>query len=505
MADPFLILSGIRKAFPGVVALDGVDFEAASHEVIGLVGENGAGKSTLMKILGGVSQPSAGQILIDGVAHNGLTVVQSMAAGIAFVHQELNLFDNLDVASNVFIGREPLVGGPLRLVDRKKMAAMVRPYLDMLGADFAPETRVETLSIASRQILETAKALSQNARLVILDEPTSSLTLTETERLLGVIGTLRERGVCVIFVTHRLNELTAIADRVVGLRDGRLAGKLSKAEISPKAMIRLMIGRDLKELYTPPRTPIATPVLTVASLRTSAWPAEEVNLTLNGGEILGLAGLIGSGRTELARAIFGIDRALGGQILVNGELLNLGDPGEAIRAGLFLVPEDRKRSGLFLDLTIAENIALADLKKHASWGLVHDQDINATAERMRRELDIRTPDVDALAGTLSGGNQQKVVLAKWLSLSPKVLICDEPTRGIDVGAKQEIYAMLRRLADQGVAILMISSDMEEVIGVSDRVAVMHEGRINGIFDRDELSEQSVMELAVSRSEKDAVA
>ncbi len=256
MADPFLILSGIRKAFPGVVALDDVDFEAAPGEVIGLVGENGAGKSTLLKILGGVTQPNAGKIVIDGVAHNGLTVTQSMAAGIAFVHQELNLFDNLDVASNVFIGREPLRGGPLRLVDRRKMAEMVRPYLDMLGADFEPNTRVDTLSIASRQILETAKALSQNARLVILDEPTSSLTIAETERLLGVIRTLRDRGVCVIFVTHRLNELTAVADRVVGLRDGRLAGRLSKAEITPSAMIRLMIGRDLKTLYTPPKAAV---------------------------------------------------------------------------------------------------------------------------------------------------------------------------------------------------------------------------------------------------------
>ncbi len=498
MADPFLILSGIRKTYPGVVALDGVDFEARSHEVIGLVGENGAGKSSLMKILGGVTQPSSGRIVIDGAEFGGLTVAQSMAAGIAFVHQELNLFDNLDVAANVFIGREPLSGGPLRLVNRKKMAAMVQPYLDMLGADFAPDTQVGKLSIASRQILETAKALSQNARLLILDEPTSSLTIAETERLLGVIRTLRTRGVCVIFVTHRLNELTACADRVVALRDGKPAGRLSASEIAPAAMIRLMIGRDLKALYTPPAEPAGAPVLEISGLTTAAWPEEKIDLKVQAGEIVGLAGLIGSGRTELARTIFGIDRPVCGDIRVNGAALQPGDTKAAIRAGVFLVPEDRKRSGLLLDMPIAENIVLADLQAHASWGQVRAGQVQATAIRMKSDLDIRAPDVDVAAGTLSGGNQQKVVLAKWLSLSPAVLICDEPTRGIDVGAKQEIYAMLRRLADRGIAVLMISSDMEEVIGVSDRVAVMHEGRINGILQRNDLSEHSILELAVSR-------
>ncbi len=505
MADPFLTLSDIRKTWPGVVALDGVALEASAHEVVGLVGENGAGKSTLMKILGGVVQPDAGRIVIDGQAHGGLTVAQSMAAGIAFVHQELNLFDNLDVAANVFIGREPLTGGLLRLVDRKRTAALVQPYLDMLGADFGPGTMVETLSIASRQILEIAKALSQNARLLILDEPTSSLTMAETDRLLRVVATLKARGVCVIFVTHRLNELTACADRVVALRDGRPAGRLARHEITPSAMIRLMIGRDLKSLYTPPAKAAAAPVLAARDLVTAAWPREPVSLSLRAGEILGLAGLIGAGRTELARALFGVDRPLGGTVSVNGTALPPGDPAAAIRAGVFLVPEDRKRAGLLLDLPIAENIALPDLPRHAPGGLVQRGRIAATAQRMKRELDIRAPDVQVLAATLSGGNQQKVVLAKWLALLPRVLICDEPTRGIDVGAKQEIYAMLRRLADSGIAVLMISSDMEEVIGVSDRVAVMHEGRINGILDRAELDEHAVMRLAVSRDQAGAAA
>ena len=503
MAEPFLILSDICKAYPGVQALDHVALQAAPAEVIGLVGENGAGKSTLMKILGGVIRPSSGAITIDGQRHDALTVGQSMAAGIAFVHQELNLFDNLDVAANVFIGREPLMGGPLRLVDRKRMAAMVQPLLDMLGAEFTPATMVSTLSIASRQILEIAKALSQNARLFILDEPTSSLTMAETDRLLQVVQRLKDRGVCVIFVTHRLNELTACADRIVALRDGQLAGHLAKADISPAAMIRLMIGRDLKALYTPPKaTASAASVLEAVALTTGAWPAEQVNLTLRQGEILGLAGLIGSGRSELARALFGIDRPLQGQVRVNGQPVPPGDPAKAIAAGLFLVPEDRKQTGLLLDLPIAENVVLASLPAHARAGLVQAGRIQSTGARMKGELDIRAADVAVRAGTLSGGNQQKVVLAKWLSLSPRVLICDEPTRGIDVGAKQEIYLMLRRLADSGIAVLMISSDMEEVIGVSDRVAVMHEGRINGILQRNELSEQAVMQLAVSREQGD---
>jgi ribose transport system ATP-binding protein len=505
MAEPFLILTDICKAYPGVQALDHVSLEARPGEIVGLVGENGAGKSTLMKILGGVVQPNSGRISIDRRDYAGLSVAQSMAAGIAFVHQELNLFENLDVAANVFIGREPLFGGPLRLVDRRRMAAMVQPYLDMLGADFTPATMVSTLSIASRQILEIAKALSQDARLLILDEPTSSLTMAETERLLAVIRTLKDRGVSVIFVTHRLNELTTCADRIVALRDGRLAGHLAKSEIAPNAMIRLMIGRDLKSLYKPPKDVIGPAVLELDAVTTAAWPTERVTLTLRAGEIMGLAGLIGAGRTELARALFGIDSPVSGEIRAGGQRLRPGDPAQAIKAGIFLVPEDRKQSGLLLDLPLAENIVLASLAEHASAGLMQPARIRATGLRMKGELDIRAPDISVLAGTLSGGNQQKVVLAKWLSLAPRVLICDEPTRGIDVGAKQEIYSTLRRLADSGIAVLMISSDMEEVIGVSDRVAVMHEGRINGILERGELSEHAVMQLAVSRDKGDVAA
>jgi ribose transport system ATP-binding protein len=465
------------------------------------VGENGAGKSTLMKVLGGVTEPTSGRIVIDGIDLPALSVPRAIAAGIAFVHQELNLFDNLDVAANVYIGREPAMPGPFRLIDRKKLHGMVQPVLDLLGCDFRASTPVADLSIAQRQMLEICKALSQNARLVIMDEPTSSLTLSETDRLLNVVENLRRDGVAIIFITHRLNELQRAADRVVVLRDGKNVGDLPKDRITQGEMIRLMIGRDLKSIYIPPAALPGPAVLELSEVRTTAWPDHKVSLGLRSGEILGLAGLVGSGRTELARAVFGIDPVLGGTVSVAGRPLR-STPKAAIAEGVFLVPEDRKKSGLLLDLSIAENIVLPDLAAHAPVGLVRGAAIRRTAARMREEMDIRASDTGTGAGTLSGGNQQKVVLAKWLALKPKVLICDEPTRGIDVGAKAEIYRLLRALADNGVAILMISSDMEEVIGVSDRVAVMHEGRIGGILERDDLSEHAILLLATGTTETD---
>jgi ribose transport system ATP-binding protein len=499
MADPFFRLTDISKSYAGVQAVQGVNFAVSPGEVIGLVGENGAGKSTLMKIIGGVIEPSSGILEIDGVQRKSLSVLQSMGAGIAFVHQELNLFENLDVASNVYIGREPLFGGPFRLVNRKKLNADVRPLLDRLGVDFTPETMVSEMSIAQRQLLEIVKALSLNARLVIMDEPTSSLTLVETDRLLSVVAALKASGVSVIFISHRLNELTNCADRVVVLRDGRVVGELGKSEITHGAMICLMIGRDLKALYVPPAAKPGKAALNISDVRTATYPKQAVSLSVRQGEILGLAGLVGAGRTELARAIFGIDPLLSGSVSLNGETIRIDSPRQAISHGIFLVPEDRKRCGLILDISIAENIALPNMQACASGGLVNDDFVAANAERQRERLHIRAPSVDQEGSSLSGGNQQKVVLAKWLAMNPRVLICDEPTRGVDVGAKSELYEMLRGLADAGVAILMISSDMEEVIGVSDRIAVMHEGMISGFLERAEFSEHNVLRLAVGES------
>lgn len=497
-ARPFLKLTAVRKTYPGVVALTGFDMVVAPGEVIGLVGENGAGKSTLMKILGGVTAPDSGTIEIDGAPYAGLSVGGSMQAGIAFVHQELNLFDNLDVAANVYIGREPRRGGVLNLVDEKQMRADVLPYLKRLGANFAPNTPVAKLSLAQQQMVEIAKALSVNARLVILDEPTSSLPLAETDKLLEVIAGLKAEGIAVIFISHRLHEIERACDRVLVLRDGVLVGELPKAEIEHDRMVKLMIGRDLKVAYAAPKLMKGAVVLAASGIRTAAYPGRDVGLELHAGEILGLAGLVGSGRTELARVLFGVDPRYAGQVTLNGEAVTLRNASDAVARGIFLVPEDRKGEGILLDLPISENISLPDLDAYARSGLVSPALERAQAERSRSELGIKAPTVTTRTGSLSGGNQQKVVLAKWLAMQPKVLIFDEPTRGIDVGAKAEIYRLMRGLADAGVAVLMISSDMEEVIGVSDRIAVMHEGRISGLLGRSEFSEENVLRLAVGK-------
>jgi ribose transport system ATP-binding protein len=505
LADPLLRLIDISKSYPGVRALSRVSLTVNPGEVLGLIGENGAGKSTLMKILGGVVKPDQGTIEIDGAARASLTVPESLSSGIAFVHQELNLFDNLDVGANVLIGREPLSAGPFRLVDRAATRRIVAPLLKRLDVDFGVDDLVSDLSLAQRQLLEIAKALSLNARVVIMDEPTSSLTSAETNRLMRVIGELKADGVSVIFITHRLNEVERCADRVVVLRDGSVVGELDRMQIGRDAMIRLMIGRDLKSLYIPPRSPPGATVLEVVGLRTLSHPRHAVSLSLKAGEILGMAGLIGAGRTELARAVFGIDPILGGEIRLNGAPVAIRSAKDAIANGVYLAPEDRKRSGLVLEDSVAENVSLPNILSFARYFLIDPGAERKNAERQRQSLNIKTADVETAVGTLSGGNQQKVVLAKWLSMKPRVMMFDEPTRGIDVGSKSEIYALMRGLADAGVAILMISSDMEEVIGVSDRIAVMQEGAIGGMLNRDEFSEENVMRLAVARGPEQSAA
>ena len=496
--EPFFRLNGIAKSYPGVLALSDYTMEVRAGEVIGLVGENGAGKSTLMKILGGVVAPDHGSIEIDGATHKALTVSESMNAGIAFVHQELNLFDNLDVAANIFVGREPRKYGVLNIIDTEKLHSMVQPHLDRLGANFPSSARVSQLSLAQRQVVEIAKALSLNSRLVILDEPTSSLPVAETEKLLRVIAALKTDGISVMFVSHRLQEVVEACDRVIVLRDGRLAGSLEGDAINHDTMVKLMVGRDLKVAYAPPANPRGDVALSVKNLRTKTYPFAEASIDFHRGEILGLAGLVGAGRTELAHALFGIDRIEGGTVLLEGRPAHFANSAEAVKAGVFLVPEDRKGMGMLLDLSITENITLPNLSAYARGITVSREAERVQAEKSRNDLDIRAPNVLARTGSLSGGNQQKVVLAKWLAMNPRVIMMDEPTRGIDVGAKSEIYRLLRTLADAGVAVLMISSDMEEVIGVSDRVAVMYQGRIVGILDRERCTEERILRLAVGK-------
>jgi ribose transport system ATP-binding protein len=495
---PVLQLRGIEKRYPGVRALRGVTLDVFAGEVVALLGENGAGKSTLMKIVGGIEQSDAGEILVDGVRVVIRGVPTATALGIAFIHQELNLIDNLDVAGNVLLGREPTHGGPLRLIDRASMRARVRPCLDRLGLNIAPDTPIAALSIAQQQLVEIAKALSLEARLLIMDEPTSSLTLAETARLHGVVASLRDRGVAIVYITHRLGEVHAVADRAVVLRDGANAGALAREELTHDNMIRLMVGRQIEVLPRDSSMERAQDYFRVDGLRTRRYPAHAVSFAVGRGEILGVAGLVGAGRTEVARAIFGIETPLAGTIALDGHALAIRGPEAAIRQGVFLVPEDRRVAGLVVDFSIRENVSLPALGRYARHGILSERRERQGAAAICTELRVKAPSIEVRAATLSGGNQQKVVLAKWLALGPKVLIVDEPTRGIDVGAKAEIYRLLRTLAGEGVAIVMISSDMEEILNVSDRIAVMHEGRLNGILEWADCTEERVMRLAVGQ-------
>ena len=496
MGVPVLQLRNIQKRFLGVHALKGVSLEVQPGEVVALLGENGAGKSTLMKIAGGIEQPDSGEILLGGTRVVVRDVHTASAHGIAFIHQELNLLDNLDVAGNVLLGREPTRGGPLRLVDRRRMHAVVQPYLAQLGLDISPDTSVAQLSIAQQQLVEIAKALSLKARVLIMDEPTSSLTLTETARLHEIVAGLRSDGVGVVYISHRLGEVRAIADRAVVLRDGANVGSLAHDELTHDNMVRLMVGRDIAAQAHSPGVAKGDGYFRVEDLRTRRYPQRTVSFGVSRGEILGVAGLVGAGRSEMAQAIFGVERPLAGRVLLDGSAIEIADAAAAIRQGLFLVPEDRRTAGLVVDFSIRENVTLPALDRYASRGLVSVTKERAGATATCKQLHVNAPSIEIKTANLSGGNQQKVVLAKWLALGPKVLIVDEPTRGIDVGAKAEIYMLLRNLARAGVAILMISSDMEEILNMSDRVAVMHEGAITGTLSREECTEERIMTLAV---------
>ncbi len=503
-ATPVLQMQGISKRFAGVRALQGVSLEVYRGEVVALIGENGAGKSTLMKILGGVHQPDEGEIRVNGSPVVIRGVNDAIAAGVSFIHQELNVLDNLDVAGNVFLGREPLWGGPLRLVDRAKMERETQPYLDQLGLPVLSTTPLVQLSLAQQQMVEIAKALSLKAQILIMDEPTSSLTLAETDRLIAVTKELRANGVSIIYISHRLGEVKELADRVVALRDGRNAGGLTKDEISHDRMVKLMVGRDLEKFVSTGEVTQKPVKFSVRGLRTRRYPESEVSFDIGAGEILGMAGLVGAGRSEVAQAVFGVDPPLAGTFTLDGQDVTVRSAQDAIQKNIYLAPEDRRRSGCIVDMSIRDNITLPALNQYAVAGLVQRGREEEAAQKASRSLSVKAPNVDFLVRNLSGGNQQKVVLGKWLSLGPKVLIFDEPTRGIDVGAKAEIYDLMRRLASEGVAILMISSDMEEVLGLSDRVAVMHEGRITGFLPRKDASEESIMELAVGGAGKGTI-
>ena len=497
ISSPVLQMKGISKRFPGVVALDGVDLEVYSAEVVALLGENGAGKSTLMKILGGVIERDTGDVRVNGQEVVIRSPREASQYGVEFIHQELSVLDNLDVGANIFLRREPTKGGWLKLIDGKRIYAEADAVLQKLGLNLSSRTPLRQLSIAQQQLVEIARSINAGARILIMDEPTSSLTLSETRRLLEMIKDLKEHGVSIIYISHRLDEVEEIADRAVVLRDGRNAGALERQEITRERMVRMMVGRDLQDFYVHAEKPVSRngDGFAVRRLRTLKYPQHEISFSAGKGEVLGLAGLVGAGRSEAARAIFGVDERLEADISLGGKPLVIRSPQDAIKQGIYLVPEDRRLCGLVVDFSVRENISLPGLERYATAGLVNSAREFSVAAEMCRKINVKTPTPEMRAANLSGGNQQKVVLAKWLALSPKVLIFDEPTRGIDVGAKAEIYALIRQLSAEGVSLIVISSEMEEVLGISDRIAVMHEGKITGILERPQFSEEAVMRLA----------
>ena len=494
--SPVLALRGIRKAYPGVVALDGVDLDLHAGEVHVLLGENGAGKSTLMKIISGAVRRDAGEIRLAGVPVEITGPRHAQALGVAIIYQELNLIPHLTAGENIFLGREPVLGPGV--IDQRRLMADAQKILRDLGVAIDARAVVGRLSVAQRQMVEVAKALSLEARVLILDEPTSALTAQEIRELFAAIARLKARGVALAYISHRMEELFAIGDRVTVLRDGRHVATRRLADTAMPELVRLMVGRDLKEQFPPRRAAPGAEALRVESLRRDGV-LHDISFTLRRGEVLGVAGLMGSGRTELARAIFGADALDGGRVFLRGELKTVSSPRVAIDHGLGFLTEDRKHQGLVLGLSVQENTCLPSAGRLSRLGVMQPaREAAATAARIA-ELRIKTPGPHQRVVNLSGGNQQKVVLGKWLTTEAEILIFDEPTRGIDVGAKAEIYQLMNQLAARGAAILMISSELPEVLGMSDRILVMHAGRIAGEFAAADATQEKLLAAALGRN------
>lgn len=487
-----LLVRDLSKTFPGVRALDSVSIEIAAGEVHALLGENGAGKSTLGKIIGGVYLRDTGSIELDGKVLDVTDEAQAGRQGIAIVHQEGSLVRQLSIADNIFAGRQPT--GFLGRVDQKAINERSTKLLAQLGSDLDPRRRVAELSSAQMQIVEIAKALSQDLKLLILDEPTAALTLTETEKLFDVIRRLKTSGVSVIYVSHRLAEIFQICDRVSVLKDGRLSGVRDVGKTTTDELIRLMVGRDVHFERDKSVRGFGGTTLSVSGL--TALPfVRDASFDVRAGEIVCLAGLVGSGRSETCETIFGARTRTGGTVSLDGKRASFSGPWDAMAAGIGMVPEDRKEVGLFLQMSIARNISATVLGKVSPNGLVDDQAAEALANHFIEELRIATPSARRTVGDLSGGNQQKVLIAKWLAMEPKVLIVDEPTRGVDVGARSEIYRLLRRLAARGMALIVVSSDLSEVLTLADRIVVMADGRTVGELAGENATEEAVLKLA----------
>ena len=496
MQNDFLLkMRGIRKTFPGVVALDQVDFDLARGEVHILLGENGAGKSTLVKILSGAYAKDGGQIFFEGRLVEIKSPRHAQKLGISIIYQEFNLVPHLSVGANVFLGNEPQIYPGV--IDQKKIFREAARLLNELGICLDPHTAVRDLSVAQQQMVEVAKALSLQAKILIMDEPTSALTETEIQELFATIRRLKAKGVAVIYISHRLNELFAIGDRVTVLRDGKYIATHSIAEVSAAQLIRLMADREVPEYFPKQKAKLGEELLRVEALNRGKQ-LRDISFSLRRGEVLGIAGLLGAGRTELARVIFGVDTIDSGRVFVKGQQVRIQSPADAIRLGIGFLTEDRKTQGLVMVLSLRENISLTSVEQLSRLGVMNVAAEKKLARRFIADLRIKATGLRQRVISLSGGNQQKVVLSKWLACESDILIFDEPTRGIDVGAKVEIYQLINRLTAQGRGIIMISSELPEILGMSDRILVMHQGRINGEFTSEEATQEKILSAALGQ-------
>ncbi|MDH3585064.1 MAG: sugar ABC transporter ATP-binding protein [Phycisphaerae bacterium] len=493
MTPPLLEMRGIVKCFPGVRALGGVDLQVGAGEVLALLGENGAGKSTLIKVLAGAHTPDEGTIHIEGAEASIANPVDAQRAGVAVIYQEFNLVPALSARENIFLGRETTTAGFIHAGEERNRA---QDLFRRVGVSIDPSTPCGRLSVAQQQVVEIAKALSLDAKILVMDEPSATLTPQEVERLFVVIRELKAQGIGIIYISHRLEEIFDVADRVTVLRDGQHVGTRDIGDVDREGLIELMVGRAMESEFPARDVEIGEARLVVRDLRRGE-KVQGVSFEIRRGEVLGVTGLVGAGRTEVARLIFGADRADGGNVALDGRPLHASSPRDAIRAGVCLLSEDRKAEGLILGLSVRENFGLPNLGHLSRFGFVRGADERSAFAGYARDLQIKMTGQEQAARTLSGGNQQKVVLAKWLEANTEVVIFDEPTRGIDVGAKFEIYQLINRLAAQGKAILMISSELPEILGMADRVLVMHEGRVTGtIDDVKNATQEQIMDLAV---------
>lgn len=496
MTDYILDLKGITKQFPGVTALDSVDFQLKSGEIHALMGENGAGKSTFIKVITGVHRPEAGEIYLDGEKIEIKNTREAKQLGIAAIYQHSTSYPDLSVTENIFIGHEKVHKGTKRLL-WKEMHAEAQALLDDLGAGFESKAQMGTLSVAQQQIVEIAKALSTNARIIIMDEPTAALTRRESEELYRITEELKKKGRSIIFISHRLEDMYRLADRVTVLRDAKYIGTWQVSEITEEQLITAMVGRKITQLFPKRNSDIGEEILAVENLRRIGY-FEDISFNVRKGEIVSLTGLVGAGRSEVCQSIFGLEDYQGGRIFIEGKEVKIDNPLKAMELGIGYLPEDRQQQGLVLDWEIAKNITLSDLDSFANKGWLDEDKEAEKALHLAKKVDVKTNSIFNPASSLSGGNQQKVIIAKLLNADLKLIILDEPTKGVDVGAKAAIYEIINELTAQGYGVLMISSEMPEVLGMSDRIIVMCEGRITATFDNEEVTQESILEAAMKK-------